>query len=536
MSSFSAKRQGRSRPSDMILGRRRSKDKSMPSPSFNSSMSLGNIDDVFCDSSRSTDRLRHHYLAIPTTPSTLYAGSSPGTKMERLPSLTDIFHRDILSPPSSNIVSLSSVRSNYCGTGMHRTGSMSSDSSGRSRAWLPTFNQEARAGSIGPPATPLSPFFSTGQTVVSPTTVSPDRRSDTIYGLSDGERTPRAFQRPSFDYNRRSDLNGSSPPCPGAPLIGIQSRGHFESQTWQTQACAGSLGLFEGIQRRSSYGRNPTVFLERDELVKERAAMSALEARMPKAAGLCGLGIYMDEDNIQSPFRKAESKDSQHAESERASPFERQIAFNEHTGLTPMVKASKVSDSSSTPTRSKAKRSSSSALQTSFSSKIPASQVQASQSATATRKKVEMSRTPLNKSRPMFRLENGSCKPKGHKMSPDSSPWGVFGAKDGWKPLAPPNVSRAIAEANKLVLDTGPTIKLTSTSSKTSPTGKREALDSKSSSPLKRSRTGVLQTTSSPFKENVAPSLRKMSPSKRAPMLSKTHRDSPTALPLTGIR
>ncbi|KAJ9476791.1 hypothetical protein PHBOTO_000450 [Pseudozyma hubeiensis] len=253
--------------------------------------------------------------------------------------------------------------------------------------------------------------------------------------------------------------------------------------------------------------------------------MSKLEAAMPKAAGVCGLGIYMDEHNVQSPFRTEAARASRLIEPEPTSPSSRETTINDHTGLTPMVKASKVSDSSTTPTRSNGKKS------------PRTSQNKISPSATASKKKAEATKTPLSKSRPMFRLDNGSSKksskPKGHKMSPGASPWGVFGAKDGWKPLAPPNVSRAIAEANKLVSETT----ASASSSKTSPTGKREALSAETSSPSKRSRVFESQaTSSSPYKENVAPLARALSPSKRAHMMTAAHRDSPTALPLSTIR
>ncbi|GAC95501.1 hypothetical protein PHSY_003077 [Pseudozyma hubeiensis SY62] len=488
-------------------------------------MSLGKVDDVFCDSSRSVDRLRQHYLAMPATPSTISGGSSPGARTERLPSLSDLFHRDILSPPSSSILPLSSVRSDRDGTGMQRAGSTSSTCSTLSRLWVPPFHQDSRAGSIGPPATPLTPFFNTATPLVSPTTVSPDRHSITVHGFSEGERTPKALQRPSFDFTVPSSGSGSSPVCPGAPLIGAQGPGHFESQAAHQQQGTSSLGSFVGIRGRSSYEGRRGIPLSKEDLERERATMSRLDAEMPKAAGMCGLGIYMDENNVQSPFRTGATRASGLIESETTSPSSRTTVVNDHTGLTPMVKASKVSDSSSTPTRSKGKKS------------PGTSQDKTSPSATAPKKRIEAAKTPLSKSRPMFRLDNGSSKksskPKGHKMNPGASPWGVFGTKDGWKPLAQPNVSRAIAEASKFVSETS----ALASSSKTSPTGKREALSAETSSPLKRSRVIESQVaSSSPYKENVAPPARALSPSKRAHMMTAAHRDSPTALPLSTIR
>ncbi|CDU24003.1 uncharacterized protein SPSC_02632 [Sporisorium scitamineum] len=545
MSSFSANRQGRPRPSDIIFGRRRSDEKSMPSPSFNSSMSLGNVEDVFCDSSRTVDRLRHHYLALPTTPTTLSGGSSPSTRMERLPSLTDLFHRDILSPPSSGILALSSARSDQGGESMQRNGSMSSVSSGRSQPWIASFHHDSRANSISPPATPLSPFFTHASAgpLVSPINVSPDRRSDTVIGYSDGQRTPRASPRPSFDFQVQPRHGESSPICAGAPLIGVQSRGHFESQAWQYQREAASLGSFESVQRRSFHGRSTNAQLSAEVLAAERAKMSRLDAEMPKAAGLSGLGIYMDEDKIQSPFRKAYRTVSKRVQTEEVLPQSSQVGLNEHTGLTPMIKASKVCDTSCTPTRSKAKRSPNSIKTLSSEKSSKTSQTKSSPSETAAKKKTEAVKTPPTKSRPMFRLDTGSgkksSKPKGHKMSPNASPWGVFGVKDGWKPLAPPNVSRAIAEANKLVLETASCNNGASlTPSKTSPASKRQAASvSEVSSPSKRSRMNEAHVpTSSAYKENVAPSIRAMSPSKRAHMLSPSYRNSPTALPLPTIR
>lgn len=522
----------------MSFGRRRSDDKSMPSPSFNSSMSLGHVEDVFCDSSRSVDRLRHHYLAMPATPSSLSGGSSPGARMERLPSLTDLFHRDILSPPSSGLLPVSSIRSDHGGENMQRTGSMSSTSSGRSRHWNATFSNEGRPESIGPPATPLSPYFAVTSKgpLVSPTATSPDRSSILIPGYSDGERTPRAASRPSFDFRVQSGSNGSSPRCPGAPLIGIQGRGHFETQAWQHQHGAASLGSFDTLQRRSSYHMSPAGQMSAETIAKERAAMSKIEANMPKSAGLNGLGLYMDEDNVQSPFRNAA-----HAAAGRfsqdTSPSGRRALASEHTGLTP----SKVSDTSSTPTRAKSKKTPSS-LKTSSPDVTSSTQAKTSPTATAAKKRNESAKTPLGKSRPMFRLDTGfgkkSSKPKGHKMSPNASPWGVFGAKDGWKPLAPPNVSRAMAEANKIVSDTAASASGTQQPAlKTSPSGKRQAHSAAEDvSPSKRLRATESQTQSSPYKENMAPSVQAMSPSKRAQLMSPSYRNSVTALPLSTVR
>lgn len=537
MSSFSANRQGRPRPSNISFGRRRSNDKSMPSPSFNSSMSLGHVEDVFCDSSRSVDRLRHHYLAMPATPSSLSGGSSPGVRMERLPSLTDLFHRDILSPPSSGLLALGSTRSDQGGELMQRTGSMSSTSSGRGRQWNAAFSQDARPGSIGPPATPLSPYFDSAAKAqpVSPRTTSPGGTFSTIPTTSDGERTPRAAFRSSFDFVAQPRASGkSSPRCPGAPLIGVQSRGHFETQEWQQHPSASSLGPFQSLQRRTSYGTSRPEHFSAEVLAKERAAMTRLEANLPRVQGLSGLGIYMDEENVQSPFRKAARAAADRRELSETSPTGRTFTANEHTGLTPMVKASRVSDTSSTPTRPKSKKSPNS-VKTLSSVASATGFAKTSPSTTAAKKSVEPNKTPLNKSRPMFRLDTGSgkksSKPKGHKMSPNASPWGVFGAKDGWKPLAAPNVSRAIAEANKLVAETAAA---TAAAAAPSPSGKREANStSETTSPSKRFRA-IEQ--SSPYKENMAPSLRNMSPSKRAQLLSPSYRNSPTALPLSTIR
>ncbi|SPO20045.1 uncharacterized protein UTRI_00439_B [Ustilago trichophora] len=526
----------------MSFGRRRSDEKSMPSPSFNSSMSLGHVEDVFCDLSRSVDRLRHHYLAMPATPSSLSGGSSPGARMERLPSLTDLFHRDILSPPSSGLLPMSSIRSDHGGESMQRTGSMSSASSGRSRHWNASFSNEGRPGSIGPPATPLSPYFAVTNRgpLVSPTATSPGRSSILVPGHSDGERTPRAASRPLFDLTVQPGSNGSSPRCPGAPLIGIQGRDHFETQAWQHQHGAASLGSFDTSRRRSSYHTGTASQMSAQTLAKERAAMSKIEANMPKSAGLAGLGLYMDEDNVQSPFRKV-ARSAVGRVSQDTSPSGRRASASEHTGLTPMVKASKVSDTSSTPTRARSKKTPGS-LKTLSPDMATSTQAKASPTATAAKKRNESAKTPLNKSRPMFRLDTGSgkksSKPKGHKMSPNASPWGVFGAKDGWKPLAPPNVSRAIAEANKLVSET------TASASaaqqlvlKTSPSSKRQAHNgAEDVSPSKRFRAAEGQTQASPYKENMAPSLQAMSPSKRAQLMSPSYRNSATALPLSTVR
>ncbi|SPC65460.1 uncharacterized protein UHOD_00607 [Ustilago sp. UG-2017b] len=536
MPSFSANRQSRPRPSNISFGRRRSDEKSMSSPSFNSSMSLGHVEDVFCDSLRSVDRLRHHYLAMPATPSSLSAGSAPGARMERLPSLTDLFHRDILSPQSSGLLPLSSLRSEQGVELMNRSGSRSSTPSGRGWQWNTSFSQDAPAGSIGPLATPLSPYFfdvSARAQSVSPRTTSSGATSSTILTTSDGERTPRAASRASFYFVAQpADSGRTSPRCPGAPLIGANNRGHFDTQSWQQHQGNSSLGPFLGLQRRTSYGIARHERYTAEAWAKKRAAMSRLEASLPKVPGLNGLGIYMDAENAQSPFRKAAQAAAGQVQLSEISPKGRHYTASGHTGLTPMVKASKVCDVSSTPTRPKTKKSPSS-LKMLSPDNATSTSTKTSPSATAAKRRVEPSKTPLNRSRPMFRLDTGSgkksFKPKGHKMSPDASPWGVFGGKGGWKPLAPSNVSRAIAEANRLVAETAAVANATS-----SPSGKREANSTlKTVSPSKRPRA---TENSSPYKENMAPSLRNLSPSKRAHLLSPTYRDSPTALPLSTIR
>ncbi|KAJ1044579.1 hypothetical protein NDA11_007699 [Ustilago hordei] len=422
---------------------------------------------------------------MPATPSSLSAGSAPGARMERLPSLTDLFHRDILSPQSSGLLPLNSLRSEQGVELMRRSGSRSSTSSG------------------------------------------------IILTTSDGERTPRAASRASFDFVAQpADSGRTSPRCPGAPLIGANNRGHFDTQSWQQHQGNSSLGPFLGLQRRTSYGIARHEQYTAEAWTKERAVMSRLEASLPKVPGLNGLGIYMDAENALSPFRKAAQATAGQVQLSEISPTGRHYTASGHTGLTPMVKASKVCDVSSTPTRPKTKKSPSS-LKTLSPDKATSTSTKTSPSATAAKRRVEPSKTPLNKSRPMFRLDTGSgkksFKPKGHKMSPDATPWGVFGGKDGWKPLAPPNVSRAIAEANRLVAETAAAANATS-----SPSGKREANSTlKTVSPSKRPRA---TENSSPYKENMAPSLRNLSPSKRAHLLSPTYRDSPTALPLSTIR
>ncbi|SNX81708.1 uncharacterized protein MEPE_00413 [Melanopsichium pennsylvanicum] len=536
MPSFSANRQGHSRPSNISFGRRRSNDKSMPSPSFNSSMSLGHVEDVFCDTSRSVDRLRHHYVAMPVTPSSLSGSSSPIARTQRLPSLTDLFHFDILSPPNSELALTGSVRSDSGGENMQRTDSMSSASSGRSRHWTPTFRSEGQPGSIGPPATPLSPYFgvSSGGPLMSPTTTSTNRTS--MKGHSDGERTPRAVSRPSFDFTVSSE-GRDSPKCPGAPLVDAQARGHFETQTWQHRDGAPSLGSFESLRQRSSYTADTAEPMSTQTLAKEREAMARLEANMPRRDGLSGLGIYMDEENVQSPFRKAAAS-TRPIEAHETSPHGRRAVANTHTGLTPLVKASKVTDTSSTPTRPRSKKSPN-ALKTFSLQTASSTQAKTPPFATAAKKRAETAKTPLKKSRPMFRLDTGSgkkpSKPQGHNMNQNTSPWGVFGAKDGWKPLAPPNVSRAISEANKLVSEIAaaapPIAPKASPPNKRLAQGKPEAV-----SPSKRLRMTESRAQSSPYKENMAPSAHAMSPSKRAQLKSPTSRNSPTALPLSTVR
>lgn len=532
MSSFSANREGRPRPSNIIFGRRRSDDKPMPSPSFNSSMSLGKVDDVFFDSTRSVDRLRHHYLAMPATPSSLDAGSSPGTRMERLPSLTELFNRDILSPPSSGGPTLSSLPSDQHSELMRRTSSISSASSGRSRLWIPSFHHDSQSGSIGPPATPLSPFFALTSSgpLISPRTISSDQ---SLEANSDGERTPRASSRSSFDHPERP--RGLSPcKCPGAPAIGVLNHGHFLEQTWQQQRRVGSLGSFQGVRQQAADVQVRSAHPSAEDLSEQRAAMARRVSDMPKAPGLNGLGIYMDEDNIQSPFREVARSHSRRIESQEISPSSHFPVGAKHTGLTPMVKASKVSAAATTtPTRTNAKTSPVS--HNSLLSESPRhTTTKAASSSNAAKKKPDVAQTPLGKSRPIFRFDTGSGKrPKGHKMSPNASPWGVFGVKDGWKPLAPPNVSRALAEANKLVAETALAASVSSSpSQKSSPLNKRHAHGTgQASSPSKRSRNN-----DSPGKENQQPALGSFSPSKRAHLRSKVYRDSPTALPLSTIR
>lgn len=533
LSSFSANRQGRPRPSNITFGRRRSDDKSMPSPSFNSTMSLSNAEDVFCDRRGSVDRLRHHYLAMPATPSSLSGGSSPGTRMERLPSLGDLFHRDILSPPGSAYLQPNSDKIGYGSESMQRTDSVSSASSSRGRRWNLQFSHEGQTDSIGPPATPLSPFFAapSEMPLMSPRAISPDRSSCIDQGSTVGERTPKAAALPSFDFPTHSNSNKSSPRCPDAPLIGAQSRGHFESQDWQQQHSGSSLGSFHASQRRESYNTGKAAQLSEEALRKEKAVMSRLIANLPRAPGLSGLGLYMDEDNVQPPIPEAVRVTADHTDLPQTSPPARRAAMSKHTGLTPMVEASQVFDTAFTPTRSKTKKPSG-PLKTWSPKDARSAENKTSPSSTVSRKGNEAYKTPLNKSRPMFRFDTGSgkksSKPKGHKMSPDSSPWGVFGAKDGWKPLAAPNVSRAIAEANKLVYETAAQI---------SPPVKRHGRDaSAAASPSKRLRPTSAPGQTTPYKENVAPSSQTTSSSSRIQAFSPSFRNSSTALPLSTVR
>ncbi|KAF6766807.1 hypothetical protein PSEUBRA_000407 [Kalmanozyma brasiliensis GHG001] len=150
--------------------------------------------------------------------------------------------------------------------------------------------------------------------------------------------------------------------------------------------------------------------------------------------------------------------------------------------------------------------------------------------------------TPLPKSRPMFRFDTGSgkksCKPKGHKMSPNSSPWGVFGANDEWKPLAAPDVSRALADANKVVAEIAIAASVPSSPSpKSSAFNKRHVQSiTHASSPSKRTRTVDSPVSSSPCKENLDPLFPTMYPSMRAYTRSKAPREAPTALPLSTVR
>lgn len=257
-----------------------------------------------------------------------------------------------------------------------------------------------------------------------------------------------------------------------------------------------------------------------EALLSEKAAMTKMMEAMPKTEGLAGLGIFAEGEIVQSPLR-------------HASPSGRSTHI-EHTGLTPLVKSSIVTDASSTPTRAKTSSTPTFTVRATPKAKPSA---KSSPSSSGVKKRSD-SKTPLTKSRPMFRLDTGSgkksSKPQGHKMSPHASPWGVFGSKDGWKPLAPPNVSRAIAEATRLVSEDAEKSQMTNQSS---PAGKRQAQGgSINGSPSKRFRQTEHVAGSSSNKENMTPSSQSMSPSKRSYPLSVTYRNSPTALPLSTIR
>jgi len=291
------------------------------------------------------------------------------------------------------------------------------------------------------------------------------------------------------------------------------------------------LGFFHASQRRDSYSTGKGAQLSEEALLKEKAAMSRLIATLPRAPGLSGLGLYMDEDNVQPPEPQSVRVTANHVDVSQTSPPARRVATSKHTGLTPMVEASQVFDTTFTPTRSNTKKSSD-PLKPWSPKSARSAEGKTSPSSTASKKMNEPYKTPLNKSRPMFRFDTGSgkksSKPKGHKMSPDTSPWGVFGAKDGWKPLAAPNVSRAIAEANKLVYETA---------AQTSPPAKRHGHDaSATASPSKRLRPTSAQGQSSPYKENLAPSSQTFSSSSRAQAFSPSFRNSSTALPLSTVR
>ncbi|PWZ02631.1 hypothetical protein BCV70DRAFT_168613 [Testicularia cyperi] len=564
MTSFSANRQGRPRPCDISFQRRRSQEeKAWPSPSFNSTMSLGKVDDVFFDPSKSIDRLRNSYLSVPATPSSLIGSSSPDLMMERLPSLSDLFNKDILSPVTPAFTMRASISDQGFSDG-HRPLS-SSGPMGRSRYWgsSSSFSGTSGTSTIGPPATPLSPYFGHGDAtpIVSPRSTFPAHPSTLVSRdgpESDPDHTPKATSRATFEtLPIPASPSLISPRCPGAPYIGVGSRQHFEIPSWSPRSTEfPSIGTFQGIRASEGHQiqiQRPSVVggssgHEADIHLTEKDGAVKLDRNMPRVKGLSGLGIHITtmRSPIRSPTETMHGAFMATIGGIASSP----TTGCAHTGLTPMVNASKIREVASTPTRSKVDRAEprlSSVERSKLKGKAGKS------SPPGTKRAAEPVQTPL-KSRPMFRLDTGSGKrasrPKGHNMNPDASPWGVFGAKDGWKPLAPPNVARALHEANKQIAaaaassgsdDSLSASRCSGTGS--TPKGKRDAQSCPDScSPSKRMRpslkqaNGLIPSPAKLDKENAAPPCNNVSPSKRSRLFPPPHHQKTTAMPLSTVR
>ncbi|KAN0062265.1 hypothetical protein ACQY0O_005446 [Thecaphora frezii] len=428
--SFSASRQGRPRPANLFPGNRSASDeRPWPSPSFNSSMSLDKVDDVFADGSRGcSSGMKRSLSSLPPTPITASMMASPGLHRPKLPGLTDLFVNDegILGPmtplttPKECALAVSSRMAE---------GGSPMQSPIRSELIILTSCPSQPQGFAGSFPSPSSMEFP---------------KSGDVIGLGiDLETTPKASekQRPDaarFAAQAAACAPFSSPPfvCPAAPRLGSLAEGMFASNC---DASPPSWSSHEFSAR--SFVLRPS---ELRSISMEREAVVELDPRLPQTAGLLGLalGLAPFEAVVASPSKSPLTAQAPvQASVVSSSPARSSQGPQAHTGLTPLVRSTRL-DASFTPSRS-----SSPSKRNSFESPaiLPIAQLKSSKASTSK----TMLETPI-KSKPIFRLDNGSSSKKkvqGHKMHSHESPWGVFGVKDEWRPLAAPNSSRSGAAA-----------------------------------------------------------------------------------------
>ncbi|EPQ26059.1 uncharacterized protein PFL1_06268 [Pseudozyma flocculosa PF-1] len=493
--SFSASRQGRPRPANLFPGSRSASDeRPWPSPSFNSSMSLAKVDDVFADGTRSTSSgsnaaaMKRQLSGLPPTPITAGMMASPGLHGPKLPGLTDLFVNDegILGPMTPLSTPHDHMAAHHPHPHPHHHLNQQQPS---------VFQQPSSSSAIAFGGVPMS---SPSRTAPLPMTAAASHslpRDGDVIGLGlDLETTPKASSKGHGGYAASAQMQRSatcpSPPlqCPSAPRIGVLKEGLFPRNSnlsppsWQAARDFDSRPFnasVHGERRRSAELRSVSM---------EREAVVELSPRsMPASEGVQGLGISLDGSSPASSstatFRAPQPMAVVSASDEAMSPPLSRVARQSpssraHTGLTPLVRSAKLNSSdraddgasssssssssighqlgecrtdfggADTPTKASSSskgRASLEARGQGFGAVLPVAQLKASRGASTSKTTLE---TPI-KSKPIFRLDNGSSgskakkKVQGHKMLGHESPWGVFGVKDEWRPLAAPNISRS---------------------------------------------------------------------------------------------
>ena len=293
--------------------------------------------------------------------------------------------------------------------------------------------------------------------------------SDSVVGLGiDLESTPKALSRTDKKRCIRDSHPLSSPPIsqPGAPRLGVIEKGVFEDFR------AGPGGTSPDKRRELGFGWTKFVAPREARLesrfgptsvAMEREAAVRLEEGMPRAGNLYGLGIDLNPSvsaNEQASMvveanKVATSRDMRPSSS----------GSTGHTGLTPSFRTNRISgvdtptrvSTQRSPNKDKARKASPRSPTEATKGKRPGQlNFRAQYSAPSKEERAnasrEISQTPI-KSKPMFRLDNGSSSKKaagkGRRSKTSDAQWGVFGIKEDWKPLHSPASCKAVGLGNR---------------------------------------------------------------------------------------